>query len=136
MSGSENGERSTRFGGITVEQWKTRHDLRESQGRLCILRLLGKHCVGPDGCYYGPGHKPIDHQCWPPHGDHMNLWLDKAGKPVLFTSQPYGLGWKALQETIAFCKKWGLRVDINYPDQAWHNPGGVLMLEFRKAEKD
>lgn len=110
------------------EQWKKSKGYQEAKGSRCIMRLVGKRCMS------GYDHYRLkeEHHCAPPHADHMYLWRDKRGE-LVYTSQPYAFSWDYLQETIDFCRKHGLRVDIDFPDRAWWNPGGVLMLEFRKA---
>src|SRR5215469_13274644 len=100
---------------MTREQWQAHYHLTEANGRVCIMRLLGKRCTGN---YDRWGKPREDHQCHPPHGDHMHLWRDEQGK-LVFTSQPYAFVWEYLQETVDFCRKWGLKVDIDYPSRAW-----------------
>ncbi len=94
--------------------------LKESDGRLCIQKLLGRQCNFQD--------------CSPPGGDHDTLWL-KDGRPALYLMQPYGLGWNKMRELIAFCLRHGLRADVDvWP--SFHFPGHVLSVCLVKSEED
>ncbi|MBI4377375.1 MAG: hypothetical protein HY549_13125 [Elusimicrobia bacterium] len=90
--------------------------LKQSDGRLCVQRLIGKQCNFQD--------------CAPPAGDHDTLWL-KDGKPALYLMQPYGLAWDDMKALVAFCARRGLKASVD----AWpsfHFPGWVLSIEIEK----
>ena len=92
--------------------------LKESGGRLCVHRLLGKQC-NFEGCQ-------------PPAADHDTLWL-KDGKPALYLMQPYGLCWEDIKKLAAFCERHGLEARVDtWP--SFHFPGAVLSIHVEKSE--
>lgn len=109
------------------EQWAAKHGgLKQSAGHVCLSRLLGKRrCneAGPDTL------RP----CRPPGADHCSLWL-KDGVPEVLVSQPYGLGLQTMRELVALCDRCDFDASVDtWP--AWHFPGGVLMVEIRRAAR-
>ena len=69
-----------------------------------------------------------------PGDDHTTLW-NIDGKPAVYVSQPYGLSLDRLKEICAACDQHGLTVEVGaWP--AWHFPGSVLHVEYRKATQD
>jgi len=63
-----------------------------------------------------------------PAGDHLSMWT-KDGTPFCFVSQPYGLGYYDLKDTLKFCARHGLRIEIDaWP--SWHAPGEVVTVLF------
>jgi hypothetical protein len=65
-----------------------------------------------------------------PNGDHLSEWA-RDGVTVAILSQPYGLGFDGLRETLAFCDEHDLEVAIDtYP--SFHYPGAVLSLIFTR----
>lgn len=109
--------------------WRETRGVKESRGHLCITRLLGRRCQ--IGRFYG---EAMEHQCLPPGADHYSLWIDKKTKrPEIFVSQPYHFYEITAERTVEFCKKFGLKFTIKtWP--AWHYPGHVLFIEYRKAD--
>ena len=90
--------------------------LKQSDGRLCVQRLVGKQCNFQD--------------CAPPAGDHDTLWL-KDGKPALYLMQPYGLNWENMKKLVAFCERRGLKASVDtWPSFAF--AGWVLSIEIEK----
>jgi hypothetical protein len=103
-------------------QFATCYGVKESSGRRCIQRLLGKHCAASHW-----GRRCV---CSPPADDHATLWMH-AGTPALWVSQPYGLGPQALREIMAFCHEYDLECHIDtWP--AWHFPGSTLAVIYSR----
>ena len=51
---------------------------------------------------------------------------------MVIVSQSYGLTHEDLRETLKFCERFGLEVDISsWP--SWHFPSAVLTLTFARA---
>ncbi len=88
---------------------------------VCTYRLLGKACPG-ENC---------DSPQIIPCADHLSEWK-KDGKTFVIVSQPYGLGYQGLKETLAFCEKYGLEASVN-ARPSWHKPGSVISLEYKRA---
>lgn len=105
------------------ERWAKSRNLKRSTGKICVQRLLGKRCME----YYPHG----DCRCHIPRADHMSLWM-RDGVPIAYVSQPYGLTTRSLTETLTFCEKYGLDVQID-ASPAWHYPHVVLMVVITKA---
>lgn len=108
-------------------QFAKKYGVKCSDRHACVNRLIGKRC--------GIGNlKCVDPCPRIPAGDHLSLW-NKDGKPFVIVSQPYGLTWSALVETVQFCERYGLRPDIDtWP--SWHSPGKVLtILYFRNGTR-
>lgn len=91
-----------------------------SNSHVCIHRLLGKRC--PKVCG-SPGMIPA--------ADHCSEWK-KDGETVIVVSQPYGLSYSRLKETVAFCEEHGLEASIDSL-LSWHFPGSVVSVEYRRA---
>ena len=90
--------------------------LTQSDGRLCVQRLVGKQCNFQD--------------CAPPAGDHDSLWV-RNGKPALYLMQPYGLTWDDMKKLVTFCERNGLRARVDtWPSFAF--AGWVLSIEIEK----
>lgn len=96
-------------------------------GHVCIYRLKGSRqckCNTVKGGFLT--HQPIEI----PRGDHLSEWT-RDGQTVMILSQPYGLGYEGLQETLKFCEAHDLEVSINtYP--SFHYPGSILSLIFTR----
>lgn len=92
--------------------------LKESGGRPCVMRLLGKRCTTES-----------EHLCLPPATDHPAM-LTKDGKPSVLVSQPYGLGFTELKELVSFCETFGLEVEIDAC--GWYFFGRALRVEIAK----
>lgn len=91
---------------------------RKSPASPCIRKLLGYRCDMT--------------QCHPPGSDHSSLWY-KKGKPALFLSQPYQLGWEEMRKLVAFCLQHKLRADVSsWPSHYF--PSQVISLHLTKAE--
>jgi hypothetical protein len=104
----------------TMKKWAELRGLKKAGGHPCINRLLGKRCNG-----WG------DEPCFPPYSDHLTMW-NRDGRPYCLVSQPYGLTNEQVKEILNFCKDKGLTIDIDtWP--AWHFPGRVLHVLFRRA---
>lgn len=102
------------------EIWAKNLNLKQSSGRICVQRLLGKHC-NDDG-----------HLCVPPRTDHPSLWL-KNGKPFCLVSQPYGLRMPDIEAIGKFCHHHGLKFEIDsWP--GWYFPHAVLFVTFTPAQ--
>lgn len=94
---------------------------RAPGSHVCVERLKGKRrCPAPysDACLEIP------------RGDHLSEWI-VGGKTIAILSQPYGLSYDGLTETLAFCEQHELEVLIDtYP--SFHYPGRVLSLVFTR----
>jgi hypothetical protein len=104
-----------------LESFKKTRNLRRRSvgGHVCVNRLKGKRCSG-----YGIDCPSI------PHGDHLSEWK-LGGKTVAILSQPYGLSFDGLGETLEFCNLHDLQVSIDtYP--SFHFPSAVLSLTFTR----
>jgi len=107
------------------KQYISKHGLKPSGGHPCVSRLIGRRC----SALPGGGSSP----CRIPGWDHMSLWL-KDGKPEVYVSQPYNLSLNEMRELVRFCDEYGLTTSVGmWP--AWHFPGGVLMVEVKKANR-
>jgi hypothetical protein len=107
------------------EAFVKRYGLKRANGGQCIQRLTQGRCYG------GYPHKRC--ACRPPAADHITLW-NKDGKPAIYVSQPYGLSYKDLQETLAFCEAYHLNVLVDtWP--SWHFPGHTLSLLYTAKER-
>lgn len=93
---------------------------RQPGSHVCVERLKGKRrCPS-----YNVDCIEI------PNGDHLSEWTIN-GKTVAILSQPYGLTYNGLRETLAFCEQHDLEVVIDtYP--SFHYPGTVLSLIFTR----
>jgi hypothetical protein len=101
-----------------VDFMRTRQVFRRPGTHVCLYRLLGKRCPR----YSCPSPSMI------PGADHMSEWL-QGGKTVCLISQPYGLSYDAMRDTVTFCERYGLEADIHtWP--SWHCPGAVLTLFY------
>jgi hypothetical protein len=102
------------------EAWAKGLGLKQSSGRVCIHRLIGKRCS-----FYE------NQPCLPPRTDHPSLWL-KDGKPFCLVSQPYGpLVMSDVEAIEKFCHRHGLEFEINsWP--GWYFPHAVLFMTFKK----
>jgi hypothetical protein len=68
-----------------------------------------------------------------PGDDHVSLWL-REHKPEVYVSQPYGLTSNVVAEMLRAAELYGLMFTIStWP--AWWNPGAVLFVEWRCAER-
>jgi hypothetical protein len=100
---------------------------KQSQdSHVCVHRLLGKRC---------PSRSNYEEMCETqrlPGADHLSEWR-KADGTRRIVSQPYGLAYETLKETVAFCERLGLEAYIDaWP--AWHFPGYTLLVEYRKQD--
>lgn len=67
---------------------------------------------------------------WFPASDHVTYY-NKDGKPFSVVSQPYGTSNRPIAEAAEFAKKYDLEFEISaWP--AWHYPGAVIFIEWRK----
>ena len=95
-----------------------RHGLRESDAGQNLDFLDRKRS------YDGKGY---------PHWlDHISFW-NKGGKPYAVVGQPYSLSGEDMADILKNCNERGLEFCLKtWP--AWHYPGHVLFIEFRKKE--
>lgn len=112
-----------------LESFTTRYKIKRRRPlgyHVCVHRLKGnRQC--PGYARYAP-HGLRCPQI--PDGDHLSEWVSK-NKTVAILSQPYGLTFKSVVETVKFCKEHGLQVEIDsYP--SFHFPGVVLSLVFTR----
>ncbi|MEW5933419.1 MAG: hypothetical protein AB1816_07550, partial [Bacillota bacterium] len=110
------------------ESWQRRRgDVRMSAGHVCVARLLRGRCTN-----WSPfrGETCESPPCIPPGADHVELYVS-GGRPQVFVSQPYDLGWNTLVRLVQFCLRWGLAADVS--TESWHFPGRTLLVEIRKA---
>ncbi len=99
--------------------------LRERRAdHVCVNRLKGERCRG-----WGDGG-PLCPQI--PAGDHLSEWT-RDGKTVLILSQPYGLSFERLKETVKFCEAHGLQVSTD-TCFSFHYPGRVLSMVFSRKQ--
>ena len=102
-----------------MRTWAKREGLALYRGDTCIQKLWSRKC----------DHTGND--CLPPRADHVSMWK-RFGKVDVFVSQPYGMSWRVLLDTIEFCDKHKLQFSIDtWP--AWHNPGSVLMVTYERS---
>jgi hypothetical protein len=104
---------------IRQRQFAEKYGVTPSDQHACVDQLVGKRCRGD--CPRIPA------------GDHLSLW-NKDGNPFVIVSQPSGLSYDDLKETVKFCARYGLRAEISaWP--SWHSPGEVLtVLYFRNPQ--
>jgi hypothetical protein len=93
------------------------------KSHVCLNRLLGKRCKS--GTCDSPRSIPA--------ADHCSEWK-KDGKTFIIVSQPYGLSYDSLKETVAFCEENGLEAEVR-SGPSWHFPGAVLTIEYKLANK-
>lgn len=101
--------------------------LKQSSGRVCIQRLLGRTCT-----QWLRSHRMGECECLPPGTDHPSLWL-KNGKPVVFVSQPYGVTAKTMADMNKFAEKHGLEFDVG-AEMSWWYPSRTVLVCWRKKE--
>lgn len=107
------------------EDYQRAGGLKQSEGQVCVQRLLGNQCHR-----YSHPYREGDCECDPPGADHQTLWL-KDGQPFVYLSQPYPLGLETLRKTVRFCDRFDLDMVIStWP--SWHYPGNVLSVEFTR----
>lgn len=70
---------------------------------------------------------------WPEGCDHSTLWL-KNGQPVLYTSEPYQLTDRELEDHLRFAKEHDLELFISAQYSMWF-PGQTMLVEFRRKEE-
>jgi len=96
-------------------------------GHVCVHRLKGaKHC--PDR-YNQSCEAKCDIRI--PNSDHLSEWKHN-GETTLIVSQPFGLDFRSMKETIDFCEKHKLEANIS-TNPSWHFPGSVLTIEYKKV---
>jgi hypothetical protein len=99
--------------------------LKDTKGSVCLARLLGKQCTASH--YADPGDDFSVRPHTIPRGDHDRLFV-RAGKPVLFLSQPYGIALQELRKLVQLCDRCSLNLQIDtWP--APHFPGRVLSVQ-------
>lgn len=95
-------------------------DYQESPASACVQRLRNKR--GCPHSLYSAHDSP--HRA--PGADHDRILL-KEGKPAVYISEPYGIGWDELQELVDFCRKYGLTAEIDARRSA-HFPGSTVSV--------
>jgi hypothetical protein len=104
----------------SARAWGRRHGLSMAKPGSEWWRLLGR---GSRGSY--PDRLPGD--------DHVSLWL-RDRTPEAYVSQPYGLSSDVVTEMLRAAEYYGLKFTIStWP--AWWNPGAVIFVEWRRAER-
>ena len=104
----------------SARAWGHRRGLRMAKPGSEWWRLLGRKSRG--SC---PDRLPGD--------DHVSLWL-RGREPDAYVSQPYGLSSDVVLEMVRAAEVYDLRFTIStWP--AWWNPGAVLFVEWRRAER-
>ncbi len=104
----------------SARAWGRRHGLSMARPGSEWWRLLGRRSRG--SC---PDRLPGD--------DHVSLWL-RERTPEAYVSQPYGLSSDVVAEMLRAAELYGLKFTIStWP--AWWNPGAVLFVEWRRAER-
>jgi len=99
------------------EAWATSRGLTESNGAICVERLLGRQCRHRD---------ERDHLHSIPGSDHATLWC-RDGAPAVYVSQPYGMDGEYLRALLEVCDAYGMSCFVDaWP--SWHNPGSVLSV--------
>lgn len=93
-----------------------------SSGHVCIHRLLGNRC---------PNEECKSPQIIP-GSDHCSEWK-KEGNTFVIVSQPYGIRYENIKNTITFCEEYGLEADIN-ARLSWHFPGSTICIEYKRKE--
>jgi hypothetical protein len=104
------------------------HGLKETKGRHCLRRVLGKQCVSGNGRKHYPG---IVSEClphFPPYADHVHVFCT-ADNSILFTSQPYDWNEEKEAKTKEFCDKYKISYRVN-PEWSFHNPGSTTLIEY------
>lgn len=120
------------------EDWIARRALKLHRGHCCVNRLLGKRCQhGRAYLPLGSGTLVVATQSAGtieiPKGDHLSEWTHN-GKTDVILSQPYGLTYKGIKETVAFCERYGLEASIDtWP--SFHLPGAVLSVEYSRRHR-
>jgi excisionase family DNA binding protein len=110
---------------LAIRSYVTSHLKPRSGSHVCHHRLLGKKKC-PD---------TFEHPCDSPNfpgQDHISEWT-RDGKTVKIISQPYGLSYETLRETVKYCEKHGLRADIS--PESWHFPGRTLRIDYSVNNK-
>ena len=106
--------------GAFARAWGRRHGLSMARPGSEWWRLLGRRSRGSY-----PDRLPGD--------DHVSLWL-RDRKPEAYVSQPYGLSSDVVAEMLRAAELYDLEFTIStWP--AWWNPGAVLFVEWRCAQR-
>jgi hypothetical protein len=104
----------------SARAWGRRRGLTMAKPGSEWWRLLGRRSRG-----FHPDRLPGD--------DHVSLWL-RDRKPEVHVSQPYGLTSEVVAEMVRAAQLYGLEFTIStWP--AWWNPGAVLFVEWRCAQR-
>ena len=96
-------------------EWSHIRRVHEGRGRVRVERLAGK--------------RPGDWDPRPRWQDHCRLWI-RDGKPVCFTTEPYGLNQDDVQEIKQLAHELGLVVIIRQPAESLWYPGSTHLVEF------
>ena len=98
--------------------------IRSKAGHVCYMRLKNGKCKDT-----------FENPCPSPYGipamDHVSEWKQNK-KTDMIVSQPYGLSYEALKETVEFCEKMGLEADIS-ANHSWHFPSWTLLVKYTRA---
>ncbi len=105
----------------TADAWREsycdQHRVTRTRGQRTVARLWG-------GARRSWDVEPVPQF---PAEDHVDLWI-RDGKPVRFTSQPYGLGLQDMASMVEFCRAHHLRMTIRV-GWSWHFPGSTLLVD-------
>ena len=99
---------------------------RSKVSHVCLHRLWGKRC---------PERWNSEKRCLTgsmPAQYHLSQW-NAEGKAVAVVSQPYGLGYEAMKETVEFCERHGLEADVSA--ESWHFSGATVLVRYRLPRK-
>lgn len=64
--------------------------------------------------------------------DHVDVW-HRGGKPVVYTSHPYGDPPPGVLESIA--ERFALTVEVRPPSESWYYPGSTSLVILRATEQ-
>jgi hypothetical protein len=110
-----------------IEATVSRGYARSGRGRhVCVHHLAGARCQE------GRGRYGRCETAYLPALDHLSGWK-QGGRLTRIVSQPYGLRYVDVKETVKFCERWGLEADIS-AWHSWHFPGDTLSVMYRRKE--
>lgn len=96
------------------------YKLRPSRRLFCLHKLIGRRCT------YGA-------DCWEGLLDHLEAFVDAAGKPAALVGQPYVLAVKDWEALAKIADRLGLVAEVR-PDLSWHLPGQTTLFILRRKE--
>lgn len=99
-----------------------------------IRKVVGKKGEHPTPFQYVDDKENMPNL--PPLHDHGVLLQNKrVPKTYIFIAHEYPQGIDKIRETVEFCDRWGLELEIN-AGVSWYLPSGTVAFIYRKRTDD